>query len=204
MDQNAYQGKLFKISYDSKNRFNSYWHQINEIISLKPKNVLEIGGGNNFVAEYLKKKNLIVTTLDFEPKLKPDVVSSVLSMPFPSNSFDVVSCCEVLEHLPYENFGEALSEIYRVCNKFVVLSLPDRSGVFCFYLQISKIIKKRKLITLPSLKKSSKFTTNFWEIGAEGYPVKMIINDIKNKGFSIENSYRVFEYPKHRFFILKK
>ena len=43
----------FNESYNSKERFISYWHQINEIIKLKPKKVLEIGIGNGFVSKYL-------------------------------------------------------------------------------------------------------------------------------------------------------
>ena len=39
----------FNEFYDSKERWISYWHQINEIIKLNPKKVLEIGIGNGFV-----------------------------------------------------------------------------------------------------------------------------------------------------------
>jgi hypothetical protein len=42
-------------SYDTKGRFISYWHQIDEIFKLSPENVLEIGIGNRFVSDYLKK-----------------------------------------------------------------------------------------------------------------------------------------------------
>jgi len=40
----------FNEKYDSKSRFISYWHQIYEIVRLRPKNVLEIGIGNGFVS----------------------------------------------------------------------------------------------------------------------------------------------------------
>ena len=39
----------FNKSYDTKERFISYWRQINEIIKLGPNRVLEIGIGNGFV-----------------------------------------------------------------------------------------------------------------------------------------------------------
>ena len=48
---------FFTESYDSKGRFSSYWHQIHEIIRLRPKRVLEIGIGNVFVSKYLKEKS---------------------------------------------------------------------------------------------------------------------------------------------------
>jgi len=98
-------GHYFNKSYDTKERFISYWHQINEIMELNPKKVLEIGVGNGFVSKYLKERGVNVITLDIDERLKPDAVGSVLDIPFSESSFDVVTCYEVLEHLPYENYS---------------------------------------------------------------------------------------------------
>ena len=46
----------FDKSYDTKERFISYWHQVNEIVRLEPDSVLEIGIGSGFVSKYLKEK----------------------------------------------------------------------------------------------------------------------------------------------------
>ena len=97
-----------KSTYDIKERFCSYWHQIDEVLQLKPSKVLEIGVGNCFVTRYLQGKGTNVTTLDIAYDLQPDVSGSVLTIPFINASFDAVSCCQVLEHLPYENFPESL------------------------------------------------------------------------------------------------
>jgi len=45
---------------------------------------------------------------------------------------------------------------------------------------------------------------HYWEIGKAGYPLQRIINDIRKTGFNIKKTYRIFEWPYHRFFILKK
>ena len=45
---------------------------------------------------------------------------------------------------------------------------------------------------------------HYWEIGKAGYPLNKIIKDIQKTGFKIEKTYRIFENPYHRFFILKK
>jgi len=50
----------FSMSYDSKERFISYWYQINEIIKLNLKRVLEIGIGNSFVSKYLEERGIEV------------------------------------------------------------------------------------------------------------------------------------------------
>jgi len=196
----------FNKSYDSKERFISYWHQINEIIKLNPKTVLEIGVGNGFVSKYLKERKVNILTLDIDKRLNPDVVGSVLNMPFSDELFDVMACYEVLEHLPFENFSKALSEIFRVSKSYAVLSLPDASRVYRIYIHIPKIGIFKKLIPLPRFKNPThKFDgEHYWEIGKAGYPLSKIINEIQKAGFKIEKTYRIFENPYHRFFILRK
>ena len=196
----------FNVSYDSKERFISYWHQINEIIKLEPEKVLEIGIGNGFVSKYLKERGVNVITLDIDKKLNPDKIGSVLNIPFTDSSFDVVSCYELLEHLPYENFYQAVSEIFRVSKSYSVLSLPDKNRVCRFYIQIHKIVISKKLLPLPRLNAPiHKFDgEHYWEIGKARYPLSKITKDIQRAGFKIEKTYRIFENPYHRFFILRK
>ena len=45
---------------------------------------------------------------------------------------------------------------------------------------------------------------HYWEIGKAGYPLNRILEDIERAGFNIIKTYRIFEHPYHRFFILKK
>ena len=52
------------------------------------------------------------------------VAGSVVDLPFPDRSFDVVGCFEVLEHLPGDLPRRALSELARVARQAVVLSVP--------------------------------------------------------------------------------
>ncbi len=197
----------FSSEYDTPERFMSYWHQINEISSRQPESVLEIGIGNGFVADYLKKiKNISVTTLDIDKRLSPDFVGSVLKLPFDDGSFEMVACFEVLEHLPYENFAQAISEIFRVSRRYVVLSLPNTTNVYRLYIHVPKMKDIKKLIPIPMIKKRiHRFDEqHYWEIGEAGYPLKKIVNQIKQIGFRIEKSHRPFECSYHRFFILAK
>ncbi len=196
----------FDKTYDTKERFVSYWHQINEIVKLNPKRVLEIGIGNKFVSKYLRERKINIVTLDIDGRLGPDVVGSVLNIPFSNKSFDVVACYELLEHLPYKEFRSALSEIFRVSVSYAILSLPDASKVYRVYIEIPKVGTFKKMISLPQLRKRvHKFDgQHYWEIGKAGYPLSKIINDIKKVGFKVKKTYRVFEHPYHRFFVLKK
>lgn len=196
----------FDISYDSKGRFCSYWHQINEIISLEPENILEIGVGNRFVSNYLKIRNFNIITLDINEELKPDVTGSVLRIPFIDRSFDVVACYEVLEHLPYNEFLKALKEMCRVSRKHAVLSLPDVTTVYRVNIELSRIKPIKKLIPFPfARQKHHEFGgDHYFEIGKIGYPLKKIESDIEKSGFKIVTTYRIFEFIYHRFFVLEK
>lgn len=194
-------------SYDTKERFVSYWHQINEIIKLRPSSVLEIGVGSKFTSTYLKNKGCNIVTLDISRDLGPDYVGSVLSLPFRDNSFDVVCCFEVLEHLPYSDFTKAVSEIFRVSAKGAVLSLPDATRHFRFLFKIPHMKHPIEfLLPFPRVRKHIHTFDgeHYWEIGKKGYPLEKITGDMQNVGFTLEKTYRVFELPYHRFFILTK
>lgn len=50
---------------------------------------------------------------------------SIDNIPFESESFDLVSCLEVLEHLPHQEFDKGISEIQRVSQKYILVSIPN-------------------------------------------------------------------------------
>jgi len=197
---------FYHNNYDSKRRFCSYWHQIWEIVSLNPTEVLEIGIGSSLVSQYLKDNHVNVITLDIDRTLGPDVVGSILEIPFADRSFEVVACYEVLEHLPYRDFPRALHEIYRLAKKYTIVSLPDSTRVYRLDIQIPRFGELQKLIPLPWLKAPVHGFDghHYWEIGKKGYPLRRVIREMERTGFELEKTYRVFEMPRHRFFVLKK
>lgn len=194
-----------KLKYDSKERFISYWHQLNEIFKLKPSNVLEIGIGYGLTSAYLKNSGINVVTLDIKKEFNPNVHGNVLKIPFCNDSFDVVACFEVLEHLPFQEFNNALKEIKRVTNSYVILSLPDFSQVFRVLIHLPRIGVIKKLIPLSFIKAPYHGAiSHHWEIGKKGYPLDKIIKIIKEQELKICDTYRLFDHPRHRFFLLKK
>ncbi len=193
-------------NYDSKKRFCSYWHQINEITSHNPLSILEIGIGNGFVSKYLTQNGFNVVTLDLDRELFPDIVSSILNIPFSEKSFEIVACYEVLEHLPYFYFKKALIELYRVSSSFVIISIPDSNTAYRLYIQIPKFGLFKKIVEIPKIKKINHHFDgqHYWEIGKANYSLEIISNTINEVGFKIEKTYRVFEMPYHRFFVLRR
>src|SRR3954447_19676753 len=97
--------------YNTKERFASFWHQIDETLRLSPATVLEVGPGSGFVTECLRRAGVTVTTLDIDATVRPDVVGSVADIPLPDDSVDVALASEVLEHLPFDQVEHALAEL---------------------------------------------------------------------------------------------
>ncbi len=200
VDKSIYVGPV----YINPERFASYAYQIREVLALGPKNVLEIGIGNGLVSYMLRKAGIDVTTLDFDESLEPDEVASVTHMPLPDEEFDVVACFEVLEHIPYGTVPGALSEIQRVCKKHAVLSLPDARPTVRF--RVPRIGPRKFLIELPfwTMREHRFHGEHHWEINKKGYPLHQVVAAIEYVGFTVQKTWRPWEMPRHRFFLLHK
>lgn len=193
----------FNKKYNTLERLACFDVQAQLIIALKPKKVLEIGIGNGKVAEKVKKAGILVTTLDFDKKLRPDIVAETTNLPLEENSFDLISCFEVLEHSPYSQFKSSLCQIHKVTKKYALLSMPDVSRQYPFVIPaLKKIIKK--IIGRPEKTEIHVFGgQHYWEIGKTGYLLEKILKDIKKSGFLIKKTFLDKNCPNRRFFILK-
>jgi|SRR3989344_6078797 len=194
----------FSSNYEDKRRFMSYWYQIKEVSDFHPENVLIIGKGSGLVSEYLKLTGIKAVTLDIDESLKPDVAASVLDMPFGDSEFDVVLCAQVLEHLPYKDFDQAIFEIKRVSKNGAVISLPHFGPAIRFLFKLPLLPEIKFMVKLPYPKKHKFKEEHYWEIGKRGYPVKKIKKDIEKNRLNITKDFVVFENPLHHFFIVKK
>ncbi len=189
-------------NYEYKDRWASYWHQIDEVLKLKPESVLEIGAGAGTVCNYLKNQGIDIKTLDLDRERNPDVVGSVDNMPFDNNSFDLVLCAEVLEHLEFEKFEKCLEELKRVSKRNVVLSLPHFGPPIKFGFKIP-FLKEIKIAFKIPYYPVNKSKVHYWEIGKKGYPVSRI-KKVISKHFKIERDFIPWENQYHHFFILSK
>lgn len=90
--------------------------------------VLHIAPEQEFLRKFKKMKNLDYTSADlFSPIV--DVKADILDLPFESESFDVVICNHVLEHI--EDDRKAMSELYRVMKKggWGILQVPMKNSL---------------------------------------------------------------------------
>ncbi len=77
----------------------------------RPLKVLHIAPEQAFYRRFKRQKNLDYTTSDLSSPLA-DVKADITNLPFESNSFDVIFCNHVLEHIPDD--AKAMQELYRV------------------------------------------------------------------------------------------
>lgn len=198
--------------YDNLLRWISYFSQIRnvqEINKMKDKLILEIGPGNKTVSNYLKFNGHNLKTMDYNQNLTPDMIGDVTKIPLKDNAVDIILCCEVLEHLPFEEFEIALKEMKRVSEEYIILSLPYNVVYFswAFNTTWAKGLMeepKGKTIRLSTPIKHKFRGAHYWEIGKRDYPIKKIRQIIHRLGFEIVKEETPLLNGFHQFFVLKK
>jgi len=200
----------FSVSYNSLDRFSSFQWQIENVLKLKPKKVLEIGVGNKLVANFLKEAGISITTCDINKKVNPDVVADIKNLPFKKNEFDLIIACQILEHLPYNDSLRALKELWRVSKKQVMISLPYHSLVFYGYNKLIPFVKpfgfciRLPVFLLKSFNPSVGTGEHYWELGTKGHSLNKMRKDLIKTGFKITKEGSPKLIPCHYFFILNK
>jgi SAM-dependent methyltransferase len=190
--------------YASPERFSSYWYQLKEIFDADPVSVVEIGAGDGVVGDYLRRQGAITyTSVDYAADVQPDVVADVRKLPFKDGEFDVACAFEVLEHLPFEDFDAALSELMRVSKKRAIISLPHFGPPLKFVFKIPLLPEIRAVYKVPMPKEHVFNGQHYWEIGKKGYPPSRIRQAILSHG-ALLRDYVPFENQYHHFFVCKK
>ena len=194
------------LRYSDEERWISYWHQIVEIIRLAPESVLEIGRGDGITGDYLKNKlGIRYTSVDVAEDLHPDVVADIEKLPFTDETYDITCAFEVLEHLPFEKFRTSLKEMCRVSRRYVVISLPHWGRQFSVGLWLPYFKKVRWQKKFAWFAPRHVFNgQHYWEIDKRGYPMSLIVDEIKSAGLKIKKDFLAFNSPCYHFFILKK
>ena len=92
--------------------------------SSKKIKTLHIAPEQCFLKIFKKQKNLDYITSDLESPIA-DVKADICNLPFKNDSFDVVFCNHVLEHIPDDK--KAMQELFRVLKKggFGVFQIPQ-------------------------------------------------------------------------------
>ncbi|CAN5436313.1 hypothetical protein BH10PSE12_BH10PSE12_32620 [soil metagenome] len=116
--------------------------------------LLEIGGGRSRMAKMLFPKAHVVT-LDIDPSLKPDetaddrstfVCGDARDLPFPDQSFDLVTLFDVLEHV--DDDQKAAREAMRVTRPggWVLISTPCADWHYPYYAFMQPVCPPEKVL----------------------------------------------------------
>ncbi len=101
----------------------------------KINSILDVGCGEGFTLNRLKQRGIgqilagveySKTAIELGRKAYPDIKiiqGSIYELPYKNNSFDLVLCTEVLEHL--DKPQDALKELIRVSKKYLIISVPN-------------------------------------------------------------------------------
>lgn len=116
--------------------------RISKAIALIPadvRTILDVGCGNGAFLNSLPDKYQTIGLDSSREALKhvrtKAIHGDIASLPFESASFDLVTCLEVLEHLPLTIFERALSEIERVSRKYILISVPNNEDLdYCLVI----------------------------------------------------------------------
>jgi SAM-dependent methyltransferase len=202
-ESNLNSASYYNEHYFTEKQLYSLSAQINSIYKLKPSNILEIGKGNGFVSDFLRKAGYSVTTFDINPSLNPDIVGDVMELDkhFPNGEFSLVTCSEVLEHIPFKYFRKALSLIANVSKQHVFLTLPRCQRIFLdfrFWINLKGFPLIEKSIFLASAKRRI-LAEHHWEVDSCKSTKKKEIIKVLEEYFCINYFKRFKLNPYHQF-----
>jgi SAM-dependent methyltransferase len=111
--------------------------RIRTTISLIPKGVssiLDAGCGDGRLTNRLGREYREVVGMDNSEEALSYVAGTKIrgsldAIPMDDNSFDLVICSEVLEHLPQDVYIKTRSEIQRVSKKYIIISVPNNEPI---------------------------------------------------------------------------
>jgi 2-polyprenyl-3-methyl-5-hydroxy-6-metoxy-1,4-benzoquinol methylase len=191
-------------TYTDLPRWTSYWHQITETLALSPKTVLVIGVGDNIVGKLLSEQGVQIYTFDFDKNLHPDYEGNVAEIDavLRDKQFDVILCCQVLEHLPYDKFENILQQLARHAGS-VIISLPYSAMKYKFEVKLPLVKTLKIAVYVHKFFKQYKFDgQHYWEVGTRGHTKRSVLKSM-GKFFTVAKWYVAIYNTYHLFFILR-
>lgn len=205
----------FDRKYLKRERMFSFVEQI-ELVKKYAEpahSILEVGKGNgfvsNFLMDYLGYQS--VKTVDVNKDLQPDFVDDIIApKQLTENSFDVITCYEVLEHMPFEMSVQAVQNMVKFARKYVLISVPDMRYFFSLRATLFgtlPIMMGRLLSTRRFLNPRKKFgSDHYWEIGLETDEVKYSGDYVRRHLFqscNVVHDQRDIAVPWHHYYVVK-
>ena len=191
-------------AYHSEKRIGQQWMQINLLAGLEVSRILEVGPYLGLVTAMLDNAGYDVSTLDlfeppFEKPQRPHIKADLTSFePETIAGFDVILCCETLEHLSWDDALPVLTKFHDSGARYLVLSVPYEGFQLGWSVYLNPFTW-RHAFALKKLRGGKTFKVHDdpwghkWERGYKGYPVKRWEALIEASGWKIRQ--RDFTHP---------
>ena len=167
--------------------------------------VLEVGVGAGLTTHLLRQLGHRVETIDVDDKLEPDIVGSITDIPAEDEAYHAFLCCQVLEHLPWDDLENALSELARVVTAGGVISVPSNKPTWLL-LKHDSISSGTRRITLGARRNKPMKVTDgqhYWELESNR-TTEDFRKKIRAVGLRIEYEIQPVENMYHQFFVVRK
>lgn len=136
-----------------------------------PKKVLHIAPEQCFLKLFRKQENLDYTTADLYSPIA-DVKADICNLPFENNTYDIIFCNHVLEHI--EDDKKAMSDLYRVLK-------PGGMGIF----QIPQELDREKTYEDFSITSPQERAKHFGQYDHVRIYGRDYFNRLRNVGFTV-------------------
>lgn len=101
-----------------------------DVESIEPgATYLDVACGRGEIVELARGRGVLAIGCELVPELCNGYAvlqGDMTDLPFPPNAFQYVSCYDAIEHLPPEQVPAALDELFRVCERVLILTTNDR------------------------------------------------------------------------------
>ena len=187
--------------YVSTRRMAEYAFQYRAVLSCGPETVLEVGPGPGVLTYLMRRTGIRVTTFDCDPSLETDVTGDVRELAV-DGQFDVLTCFEVLEHVPFSDVGTALRRMGRLARKEVLISVPDAATVYVLETSLPVVGTHRFVWKRPCLRHGAHEYDgeHHWELSTRGCTEAEFLRVASDAGLRLLERARVKEHPTHVFF----
>ena len=125
MDNEKYYETFDWVKFDNANE---NYTNIRKLIPKDVNSIIDIGCGNGLITNKLGTE-FDITGVDRSSKALELVTTTKIqascdNIPVENNSYDLVLSSELLEHLDDQTFTKTISEINRISNKYILVSVP--------------------------------------------------------------------------------
>ncbi len=163
---------------------------------------LVVGNGDGTVTALIERAGY-ARPPSTSPRLDPDTIADVRSLPFPDRGFDRVLAAQILEHVRFETLDGALSEVRRVTRSSVVASVPQRGRAWELAVKVPFLRAFKAGGVLPARTRHRFDGQHYWELGAREFR-RSRLEAALARHFTIAETFVVPDHPYHRFYVLTR